>query len=100
MLGFPLKGSGNQCLDFYQAYMETTKRLWNPFTSGTTTFHGFRNGNFMIAVNLEDLGITEGLLQARIRFKDIQQASALSLLWVPLSTKTLKIDKAGEVTVE
>lgn len=54
----------------------------------------------MIAVNLEDLGITEGLLQARIRFKDIQQASALSLLWVPLSTKTLKIDKAGEVTVE
>lgn len=80
--------------------METTKRLWNPFTSGTTTFEGYLDGNFMIAVNLEELGITEGLLQARIRFADIQQASSVSLLWVPLSTKTLKIDKNGEVSVE
>ena len=51
-------------------------------------------------MNLEELGITEGLLQARIRFADIQQASSVSLLWVPLSTKTLKIDKNGEVSVE
>ena len=54
----------------------------------------------MIAVNLEQLGITEGLLQARIRFPEIQEASEISLLWVPLSTKTLKIDRMGEVTVE
>ena len=54
----------------------------------------------MIAVNLEQLGITEGLLQARIRFPEVQDASELSLLWIPLSTKTLKIDKMGEVTVE
>ena len=80
--------------------METTNRLWNPFTSGTTTLDGYLEGNFMIAVNLEQLGITEGLLQARIRFPQIQAASDLSLLWVPLSTKTLKIDGRGEVTVE
>lgn len=86
--------------EFYQAYMETTNRLWNPFTSGTTTLHAYLDGNFMIAVNLEQLGITEGLLQARIRFPEIQEASEISLLWVPLSTKTLKIDRMGEVTVE
>lgn len=54
----------------------------------------------MIVVNLEELGITEGLLQAKVRFLDVQSASTVSLLWVPLSTKTLKIDKLGEVTVE
>ena len=99
-LGFPLKGSGNQAVEFYQAYLETTKRLWNPFTSGTTSFHSYRDGNFMIVVNLEELGVTEGLLQARIVFPEIQTASELSLLWVPLTTKTLKIDRLGEVSVE
>ena len=95
-----MKGSGNQAVEFYQAYLETTKRLWNPFTSGTTSFHSYRDGNFMIVVNLEELGVTEGLLQARIVFPEIQTASELSLLWVPLTTKTLKIDRLGEVSVE
>ena len=54
----------------------------------------------MIVVNLEELGVTEGLLQARIVFPEIQTASELSLLWVPLTTKTLKIDRLGEVSVE
>ena len=95
-----MRGNGNNAIEFYQAYMETTKRLWNPFTSGSTTFHGFLDGNFMIAVNLEALGITEGLLQAKVRFTEMQEASKVSLLWVPLSIKTLKIDKIGEVSVE
>ena len=54
----------------------------------------------MVAVNLEQIGVTEGLLQARVRFPEIQAASELSLLWVPLTTKTLKIDRLGEVSVE
>ena len=99
-LGFPLKGSPENAIEFYEAYMETTNRLWNPFTSGTTRYESYLDGNFMIAVNLEQLGITEGLLQARIRFPEVQEASELSLLWVPLTTKTLKIDRLGEVNVE
>ena len=99
-LGFPLKASGINANAFYEAYMETTNRLWNPFTSGTTTYHSYLDGNFLVAVNLEQIGVTEGLLQARVRFPEIQDASELSLLWVPLTTKTLKIDRLGEVSVE
>ena len=99
-LGFPLKNIGGQPIEFYQAYLESTKRMWNPFTSGTITFLGYKDGNFMIAVNLEELGITEGLLQARVTFPETQPASELSLLWVPITTKTLKIDRVGEVSVE
>ena len=80
--------------------METTVRLWDPFNSGTTRYESYLDGNFTIAVNLEQLGITEGLFQARVRFPEIQAASELSLLWVPSTTKTLKIDRLGEVSVE
>ena len=99
-MGFPLKGNGHSAVDFYQSYMNTTQRIWNPFTSGTTNFASFLDGGFLIAVNLDMLGIAEGLLQARVKFETIQNASEISLLWVPISTKTLKIDKTGEVTVE
>lgn len=98
--GFPLKGEGKTAVDFYQAYLESTRRLWNPFTSGTTNFQTFLDNNFLIVVNLEELGITEGLLQAKLRFSEPLDASTLSLLWVPMSTKTLRIDRSGEVTVE
>ena len=100
MLGFPLKGNGNGAVEFYQHYLSTTQRLWNPFTSSTTSFGNYLDGGFLIAVNLDMLGITEGLLQSRIKFATHQNASELSLLWVPITTKTLKIDKSGEVTVE
>ena len=80
--------------------METTRRLWNPYTSGATSFSTFLDNNFLIVVNLEQFGITEGTLQARLRFTRTQEASTISLLWVPISTKTLRIDRGGEVTVE
>lgn len=100
MQGFPLRGEGNSAVDFYQSYLETTRRLWNPYTSGTTSFAGFLEYNFLIVVNLEQLGVTEGSLQARLRFNKVQEASTVSLLWVPMSTKILRIDRSGEVTVE
>ena len=87
-------------MDFYQSYLETTRRLWNPFTSGTTSFSTFLDNSFLVVVNLEQLGITEGTLQAKLRFSKVLTASTLSLLWVPISTKTLRIDRSGEVTVE
>lgn len=98
--GFPLKGAGNNAVDFYQSYMENTKRLWNPYTSGATSFPGFLDHSFLIVVNLEQLGITEGTLQAKLRFTKVQEASEVCLLWVPMTTKTLRIDRSGEVTVE
>ena len=100
VLGFPLKGSGNTAVDFYQSYLETTRRLWNPYTSGTTNFTSFLDNGFLIVANLDQLGITEGVLQVRLRFNTVQEASNISLLWVPIATKTLRIDRSGEVTVE
>ena len=95
-----MKGYENTAVDFYQSYLETTRRLWNPYTSGTTSFTAFLENGFLIVVNLEQLGITEGVLQVRLRFKEVQEASTTSLLWVPITTKTLRIDRSGEVTVE
>ena len=95
-----MKGSGNTAVDFYQSYLETTRRLWNPYTSGATSFTAFLDNNFLVVANLEQLGITEGTLQARLKFNKVLEASTVSLLWVPMSTKVLRIDRSGEVSVE
>ena len=67
--------------------------MWKTFTSETITFLGYKDDNFMIAMNPEELGITEELLQARVTFTETQPASELTILWVPIRTKTLKIDQ-------
>ena len=95
-----MKGAGSDAVDFYQSYLETTRRLWNPYTSGTTSFTSFLDHSFLIVANLEQLGIEEGTLQAKLRFTRTQTASTICLLWVPMVTKTLRIDRSGEVSVE
>ena len=63
ILGYPLTGSGENAIEFYQNYLQSTHRAQNAFSSAVTSFAEYLDGSFITVLNLEALKIFDGLLQ-------------------------------------
>jgi hypothetical protein len=99
ILGFPLSGLGLDAVEFYHQYLNNTNRFANPWSSGVLTFHEFVDSNFMICVNFEKLGISEGVIQLKLKFDTVLSEKKV-LLWVPVVERKLSFDKNLDVSVE
>ena len=62
-------------------------------------FKQFLNGNFIIVANLEKMKITEGALQVKLEFDQVQREK-LVFLWMPVFERKLIIDRNLDVAVE
>ena len=62
-------------------------------------FKQFLNGNFIIVANLEKMKITEGALQVKLEFDQVQKEK-LVFLWMPVFERKLIIDRNLDVAVE
>ena len=54
---------------------------------------------FVVVANLEKLKVTEGALSVKLRFSKPQEKQ-IALIWMPVETRTLIVDRNLEVTVE
>ena len=99
ILGFPLSGIGLDAIDFYHQYLNHTNRFANPWSSGVLTFREYIDSNFMICINFEKLGITDGVVQLKLKFENVL-AEKKVLLWVPVVSRKLIFNKNLDVSVE
>lgn len=99
ILGFPLDGLGLNAVDFYHQYLNHTNRFANPWSSGVLTFKEYVDSNFMICINFEKLGITEGKIQLKLKFDEVLKDKKV-LLWVPVVERKLIFDKNLDVSVD
>ena len=99
ILGYPLDGLGLNAVDFYHQYLNHTNRFANPWASGVLTFKEFVDSNFMICINFEKLGITQGKIQLKLKFDEVLKDKKV-LLWVPVVERKLIFDKNLDVSVD
>ena len=62
-------------------------------------FKDFIHSNFILVLNLEKMKLSEGMLQLKMKFNNIQSNKHV-LLWMPVYEKKLQIDKNLDVSVE
>ena len=73
----------------------------NPWSSGVLPIHQFKDGNFIIVVNFEQLERIEGttFIHAKLSFTEPLDDKFV-LLYMPITQRSLTISPDGDVTVD
>ena len=64
-----------------------------------TQFKHYLDGGFIIVANLEKMKISEGALQVKLQFDQVQTSKRV-FLWMPVYHRKLVIDRNLDVAVE
>ena len=63
------------------------------------SWKNYRDGNFIHVINFEKLGITDGILQIRMKFARAKD-EPMVLVWVPMVERNIVFENSGEVHVD
>ena len=64
-----------------------------------TSFEHFLDGGFIVLINFEKMKISEGALQVKLQFDEVQKTKRV-FLWMPVYDRKLIIDRNLDVAVE
>lgn len=95
----PLKMKDSNSIEFFTNYLRNTNRFYNPFSTGSLSFHDFAETNFLVFSNLKNDNYTHGQCTLKMKFEAILPQK-LFCVFIPIYEKKIIFDSYYNVQVQ